>query len=92
MSSCSGVPTTALAGAYPGATPAVFLLSLVMFFTSASFVLMRWYATVIGNLTRPEYPRVYFVQATLRSLIAPLLYAAALGLSFPVPWMKTRRG
>jgi uncharacterized membrane protein len=77
---------TALAGAYPGATPAVFLLSLVMFFTSASFVLMRWYATVIGNLTRPEYPRVYFVQATLRSLIAPLLYAAALGLSFPVPW------
>ena len=77
---------TALAGAYPGATPAVFLLSLVMFFTSASFMLMRWYATVIGNLTRPEYPRAYFVQATLRSLIAPLLYAAALGLSFPVPW------
>jgi uncharacterized membrane protein len=77
---------TALAGAYPAATPAVFLLSLVMLFTSASFALMRWYATVAGDLRRPEYPRQYFVRATWRGLIAPALYTAALCLSFVMPW------
>jgi uncharacterized membrane protein len=77
---------TALAGEHPGATPAVFLLSLVMFFAAGFFALMRWYATLKGNLVRPGVPRQYFVRAFRRGLVAPLLYGAAMALSFLAPW------
>lgn len=77
---------TALAGEHPGATPAVFLLSLVMFLAAGFFVSMRWYATLKGGLARPLLPRQYFVRAFRRGLIAPLLYLTAMGLSFVAPW------
>jgi uncharacterized membrane protein len=77
---------TALVGEHPGATPAVFLLSLVMFLAAGFFVSMRWYATLKGRLARPEIPRQYFLRAFRRGLVAPFLYAVAMGLSFVAPW------
>jgi uncharacterized membrane protein len=77
---------TALVGEYPGAAPALFLLSLVMFLAASFFASMRWYATLKGRLARPEVPRHYFQRAFRRGLIAPFLYAVAMGLSFVAPW------
>ena len=77
---------TALAEEHPGATPAVFLLSLVMFLAAAFFAAMRWYATVKGDLACPDVPRPYFVRAFPRGLTAPFIYAVAMGLSFVAPW------
>jgi uncharacterized membrane protein len=76
---------TALAGAYPAAPPAV-LLSFVMFVSSTSFVLMRWYATIRGALADPGVSRAHFERALRRGLLAPALYALSLVLAFAAPW------
>ena len=73
---------TSLAGEYPGATPAVFMLSLAMFFTAASFSLLRWYASFAGRRVLPEIPEARLRAAMRKSLLAPALYAVGIALSF----------
>ena len=73
---------TALAGEYPGATPAVFMLSLAMFLTAASFSLMRWYASFVGRLISTDVPEAELKAAMRKSLVAPALYSVGILMSY----------
>jgi len=73
---------TALAGEYPGATPAVFMLSLAMFLTAASFSLVRWYASFPGQLMNPNISRATRIAAMKKGLLSPALYALGIIMSF----------
>jgi uncharacterized membrane protein len=76
---------TGLVGQYPGFTAPLALLSAVMMATSLSFALMRLYASFHGRLLRDHIDKNQARTAMLQSAIAPILYAAAVGLSFVWP-------
>jgi uncharacterized membrane protein len=75
---------TSLAGQYPAAKPAVFLLSLAMFLTAASFSLLRWYSSFSARLIDPQWSPQALRRAMARSLIAPALYF--LGMILSLVW------
>jgi uncharacterized membrane protein len=72
---------TALNAAYPGSTPAAFILSLTMFLSASSFSMMRLYVLRNPALANPKDAK-HHLHAYARGLISPLLYALAMVLSF----------
>jgi uncharacterized membrane protein len=76
---------TGLVGQYPGFTAPLALLSGVMMATSLSFALMRFYASYHGRLLHDHIDKHQVRGAMIQSAIAPILYAAAVGLSFVWP-------
>lgn len=73
---------TGLAGAYPGTTPPLFLLSMSMGATSLMFAIMRFYATFVGKLTHEHLTRPQLSRAMMISGVAPVLYAISAILAF----------
>lgn len=68
---------TALLGLYPRLSAAATLLSGAMFFTAASFSLLRWYATRHARLFKPDY-EAEAAAALRRSYVGPGLYFLAI--------------
>jgi uncharacterized membrane protein len=73
---------TALAGAYPGSTPPLFLLSVSMGATSLTFSIMRFYASFVSKLTREYLTTSDLKRAMAMSAIAPALYALSAFMAF----------
>lgn len=73
---------TALVGEYPGMTPPLVLLSLVMLLTSLSFAAMRFYASFHGRLLKETLSDQQVMRGMVQSGIAPLLYLVALATAF----------
>jgi len=73
---------TALAGAYPGSTPPLFLISLSMGATSLMFAIMRFYASFVSKLTREYLTRADLKRAMAMSAIAPALYMLSAFMAF----------
>jgi uncharacterized membrane protein len=73
---------TALAGAYPGSTPPLFVLSVSMGATSLMFAIMRFYASFVSNLS-PEYLTSSDLRRAMAvSAIAPALYGLSAFMAF----------
>ncbi len=68
---------TALLGLYPSMAAASTMLSIAMFLTSLSFLMMRWYATHHAKLIA-DHHRVAANLALQRSILAPSLYFCAI--------------
>jgi uncharacterized membrane protein len=76
---------TGLVGQYPGFAVPLALLSAAMLATSLSFALMRFYASFHSGLLREHINENQAHTAMIQSGTAPVLYAAAIGLSFVWP-------
>jgi uncharacterized membrane protein len=73
---------TQMVSQYPGFRAPLIALSGTMLMASLIFAALRYYASYRGGLLKPHIGLAAMRVAMLRSAVGPVLYAAALGLSF----------
>ena len=76
---------TGLLGHHPGQPIATSFYGLVCTLIGCSLWLMRWYASMYGELMKPEIPREALLRRVRISLLSPVLYLAGATVSLLYP-------